>query len=61
MANCKKPQDIGEDLVQTAAMVNTIGAADIAVKAESIPLPDNSMKRKIDFISQDTLNQVIVH
>ncbi len=62
IARCKKPHNIGEELVKPAAvaMVKTIGGADIAKKVESVPLSDNSIKRRIDLISEDILAQLIV-
>ena len=61
IARCKKPHDIGEELVKPAAvaMLETTGAADIAKKVESTPLSDNSMKPRIDLMSGDILAQLI--
>ncbi|XP_064412969.1 zinc finger BED domain-containing protein 5-like [Latimeria chalumnae] len=61
IARCKKPHNIGEELVKPAAlaMVRTVCGDEIAKKLELVQLSDNSIKRRIDCMSQDILEQVV--
>ena len=52
---------IGEELIKPAAisMVRMVCADDIANKLELIPLSDNTVKRRIDLMSENILKQLV--
>lgn len=62
VANCKMSHNIGEELVKPAAitMVKILGGTDIAKKYESAPLSDNTVNRRIEFVSEDVVLKSIV-
>lgn len=57
----KKAHNIGEELIKPAAisMVRTVYGDDIANKLELIPLSDNTIKRRIDLMSENILKQLL--
>jgi hypothetical protein len=61
IARSKKAHNIGEELIKPAAisMVRTVCGDDIANKLELIPLSDNTVKRRIDLMSENILKQLI--
>ena len=61
IAKCKKPHTIAETLIFPAAldMVDAFGASDLAKKLKTVPLSNDSIKRKISHISDDLLEQLI--
>lgn len=61
IARSKKAHNIGEELIKPAAisMVRTVSEDEIANKLELIPLSDNTVKRRIDLMSENILKQVV--
>lgn len=61
IARSKKEHNIGEELIKPAAisMVRTVCGDDIANKLELIPLSDNTVKRRIDLMSENILKQLV--
>ena len=61
IAHCKKPHNIGEELVKpaTLAIVRTVCGDEIAKKSPLVQLSDNTIKGRIDHMSQDFLEQLV--
>lgn len=61
IVRAKKPHNIGEELVKPAAikMVETVCGMEVAKKLEMVPLSNNTIKRRIDLMSEDILEQVL--
>ena len=61
LAKCKKPHTIAEELVLSAALdlVSTMIGESAAQKIKAIPLPNNTICRRIDKISGDINNQLV--
>ena len=58
IAQCKKPHTIGEELIKPAALLMTelMCGKDAKQKMESVPLSNNTVRRRINLISSDILD-----
>ncbi|CAG9785192.1 unnamed protein product [Diatraea saccharalis] len=61
VAQCKKPHSIAEELIKPAAiaMARTVRGDEIAKKLEMVPISNDTVKKRIDLMSLDILEQLI--
>lgn len=61
VAQCKKPHSIAEQLIKPAAiaMARTVCGDEIAKKLEMVPISNDTVKKRIDLMSLDILEQLI--
>lgn len=61
VAQCKKPHSIAEQLIKPAAiaMARTVCGDEIAKKLEIVPISNDTVKKRIDLMSLDILEQLI--